>query len=68
MNDVSLSFKEQITMTTQTENKDKAEQKVSKDELSDQDLANVTGGDKSAIDRPAETLSLNFTKVEYKNT
>ena len=32
-------------MTTQPENKDKAEQKISKDELSDRDLANVTGGE-----------------------
>ena len=55
-------------MTTQRENKDNAEQKVSKDELTDKELAKVTGGDKSASDRPAETLSLNFTKVEYKNT
>ena len=31
-------------MTTQPENKDKAEQKVSKDELSDKEAEKVTGG------------------------
>ena len=45
-------------MTTQPENKDKAEQKTSKDELSDKDLANVTGG----------SVTLNFAKIEVKNT
>ena len=32
-------------MTTQPENKDKAEQKVSKDELSEKELEKATGGD-----------------------
>jgi type VI protein secretion system component Hcp len=32
------------TMTTQPENKDKAEQKVSKDELSEKELEKATGG------------------------
>ncbi len=32
-------------MTTQPENKDKAEQKVSKDELSEKELDKATGGD-----------------------
>jgi len=31
-------------MTTQPENKDKAEQKVSKDELSEKELEKATGG------------------------
>ena len=31
-------------MTTQSENKDKAEQKVSKDELSEKELEKTTGG------------------------
>ena len=31
-------------MTTQIENKDKAEQKVSKDELSEKELEKATGG------------------------
>jgi hypothetical protein len=31
-------------MTTRPENKDKAEQKVSKDELSDKDVEKVSGG------------------------
>ena len=55
-------------MTTQPENKDKAEQKISKDELSEKDLAKVTGGDKSNTTKPAsntptESISLNFTKT-----
>ena len=43
-------------MTTQPENKDKAEQKVSKDELSEKELEKTTGG------------GLSFTKIdiEYK--
>jgi hypothetical protein len=32
-------------MTTQPENKDKAEQKVSKDELSEKELEKATGGE-----------------------
>ena len=32
-------------MTTQRENKDKAEPKISKDELSEKDLEKATGGD-----------------------
>jgi hypothetical protein len=45
-------------MTTQPENKDKAEQKVSKDELSEKELEKAAGGD----------LSLSFSKIqiEYK--
>jgi type VI protein secretion system component Hcp len=31
-------------MTTQPENKDKAEQKISKDELTDKELEKATGG------------------------
>ena len=34
-------------MTTQPENKDKAEQKVSKDELSEKELEKATGGSSS---------------------
>ena len=56
-------------MTTQPEKTEP----MSKDELSDKDLANVAGGGKndttkSASDTPQESLSLNFTKIEYKNT
>jgi len=32
-------------MTTQPDNKDKAEQKISKDELSEKELEKATGGD-----------------------
>ena len=39
-------------MTTQPENKDKAEQKVSKDELSEEQLAKASGG---AITETADT-------------
>ncbi len=42
------------------------------DELSDQDLSQVTGGDKAAVkptpvqtQTPTESVSLNFTKIEY---
>jgi type VI protein secretion system component Hcp len=37
-------------MTTQPENKDKAEQKVSKDELSEKELEKATGGKGSVGD------------------
>jgi len=37
-------------MTTQPENKDKAEQKVSKDELSEKELEKATGGDTGKAD------------------
>jgi type VI protein secretion system component Hcp len=37
-------------MTTQPENKDKAEQKVSKDELSEKELEKATGGKPSFSD------------------
>jgi type VI protein secretion system component Hcp len=40
-------------MTTQPENKDKTEQKVSKDELSEKELDKASGG-----------VSLSFPKVE----
>ena len=39
-------------MTTQPENKDKAEQKVSKDELSEKELEKTTGGKVSVSDIP----------------
>jgi type VI protein secretion system component Hcp len=45
-------------MTTQPENKDKAEQKVSKDELSEKELEKAAGGSVS--------LSFSEIKVEYK--
>jgi hypothetical protein len=45
-------------MTTQPENKDKAEQKVSKEELSEKELEKAAGGG----------LSLNYTQVESKYT
>ena len=37
------------------------------EDLEVKDAAKVTGGAGSGGDRPTESLSLNFTKVEYKN-
>ncbi len=39
-----------------------------KDELGDNELDHVTGGDKSTTKEtgPAESISLNFTKVAFK--
>jgi hypothetical protein len=54
-------------MTTQPENRQKTEQKISKDELSDKDMEKVTGGGtnttKGTSGSPSESLSLNFTKI-----
>jgi len=66
-------FHQEQSMTPQPENKGKAEQKISKDELTDKDVEKVTGGGtnntaKSASNTPTESLSLNFTKIEYQNT
>jgi hypothetical protein len=41
-----------------------------KDELSEKDLDKVAGGDKNATKdntRPTESLSLNFTKIVFKD-
>jgi type VI protein secretion system component Hcp len=48
-------------MTTQPENKDKAEQKVSKDELSEKDLEKATGG-------KVQHQDLTITKIVDKST
>jgi bacteriocin-like protein len=45
-------------MTTQPENKDKAKQKVSKDELSEKELEKTTGGG----------VSLSYGAIEHKYT
>jgi len=57
-------------MTTQPENKDKTEPKISKDELSDKDLAKVTGGGKNATKSTtvSESFTLNFTEVKFTYT
>ena len=52
-------------MTTQPENKDKAEQKVSKDELSDKEAEKVTGG---AGDGKVAVHDLSITKYVDKSS
>jgi len=44
---MTLHRKGAIEMTTQSDNKDKAEQKISKDELSEKELEKATGGSSS---------------------
>jgi bacteriocin-like protein len=59
-------------MTTEPENKDKAEQKVSRGELSEKELEKVTGGGSNttkkttttSTSKPTESVSLNFTEIE----
>jgi type VI protein secretion system component Hcp len=48
-------------MTKQPENKEKAEQKVSKDELSEQELAKASGGFQftKTVDKASPNLFLN---------
>jgi hypothetical protein len=64
-------------MTAQPDNKANAEQKISKDELSDKDVDKVTGGagnttatttSSSGGDKPTESVSLNFTKINATYT
>jgi hypothetical protein len=50
-------------MTTQPENKHKAEQKVSKDELSDKDVEKVTGGRPSGAPSVSEIVITKPTDV-----
>ncbi len=59
-------------MTTQSEN---TEPKISKDELSNEDLAKVTGGDKNTTTKsasktstPVETVSMNYGSIAWEYT
>jgi type VI protein secretion system component Hcp len=55
-------------MTTQPENKDKAEQKVSKDELSEEQLAKASGGITKTVDSASPKLFQNCaTGAHYNN-
>ena len=49
-------------MTTQPENKDKAEQKLSKDELSEKELEKATGGDGCGAGSAFKNVSLGLRK------
>jgi len=68
----NVSSKGAIEMTAQSENKDKVEQKIAKDELTDKEMDKVTGGDKSKsasnTTTPTETMTFNYGSIKYTNT